>query len=320
MQIKRGKLEYYKDKILEYYYSGLTALDISKKIPYHNSTISKFLRGKGLKTLPSRVPPKVIQEIRDYYLEGNTIKATAQKYCVTEGFVNFHLKQMGVTRRRGKMPIVNEEYFSSIDTEKKAYFLGFMFADGYIKKTHSYLVQLMLREEDGYIIKEFKKELKTDREVKIYKRVERDGRERRLASLRVSSPVLYNDLLSLGMRENPLENHRPVPVLPENLLPHFVRGYFDGNGSVFLSLHKKSGTISLGSNFTGDKGFLGELNMLLKPITNSSGKVFDRGNFGSIHFAQRQTINLYHYMYEGATICLLRKKEKFENFLRERED
>ena len=96
-----------------------------------------------------------------------------------------------------------------------------------------------------------------------------------------------------------------------------MRGDFDGNGSVYLSHNKKEGTISLGSNFAGDKGFLGELNILLKPITNSNSKVFDRGNFGSIHFSQKQTINLYHYMYEGATVYLLRKKEKFEKFLRE---
>ena len=82
MQIKKKKLEDYKDKILEYYNMGLTALDISKKIPYHNSTISKFLKKEGLRTLPSRTPPKKLVEIRDYYLQGNTIKAPIMQNAV----------------------------------------------------------------------------------------------------------------------------------------------------------------------------------------------------------------------------------------------
>lgn len=80
----------------------------------------------------------------------------------TESWINIQLRKAGVTRPRGTQPKLNSRYFAQIDGEKKAYFLGLLYADGHIDHTVSkrnFTISINLNEEDGYLIEQFAEEI-----------------------------------------------------------------------------------------------------------------------------------------------------------------
>src|SRR3989338_1438287 len=53
---------------------------------------------------------------------------------------------------------------------------------------------------------------------------------------------MYNDLYNLGMRQNKTKS-LAVPKVPNKYFNHFVRGYFDGDGNVWVGyVHKERKT------------------------------------------------------------------------------
>ena len=105
------------------------------------------------------------------------------------------------------------------------------------------------------------------------------------------------------------------------MIRHFIRGYFDGDGSVFISneKHWRNGTITkvIHYRFIGTKDFLNEVNNQIGLSGNiSCGK--NTGKASELCFKRKKKlIPFYKYLYENATIWLPRKREIFENYILE---
>lgn len=113
---------------------------------------------------------------------------------------------------------------------------------------------------------------------------------RHTACLSLHSRQMYYDLLAQGMTEQKVQNLNHLPKLSDDLMKPFLRGYFDGDGSVFESVSKLTGKKNIGVNFCGTYGFLEELNIFLNKYIISKDKKrvrhpFDRGNYASLHLA-----------------------------------
>lgn len=310
-------------KIIELYNQGKLSIDIAKSINRNVSSVCRYIKKQGL-PLQNRAGCSIAEqkEIISDYLQGLTIRELNEKYPKYScSWINLLLRRAKVTRRNGKMPKLNCHYFENIDTEQKAYFLGLLYSDGHIDHTkngHHFLIAISLIEEDGYIIEEFAKEIQTNLTVKHYTFTEKE-RVRCMASLVLGSKEMYLDLCTHGMVENKIKNLKHMPVLDEKLIHHFIRGYFDGNGSIFVFHRSKNGTINLGANFCGPYEFLDELNQKLNSVVKAQSKgrkPFNRGNYASLHFGTNNTCSqLFKYMYKDAHIYLKRKYNKFSNFL-----
>ena len=111
---------------------------------------------------------------------------------------------------------------SVIDNEDKAYFLGWMFSDGNIFKNR---LALKLKKDDEYIIKEMFNKFSNGYSISINKMGFSKG-------MIVSSDQMTNDLKKLGCVEQKSKVGFNVPDIPKELFRHFVRGYFDGDGSI----------------------------------------------------------------------------------------
>lgn len=313
----------YEQKISELYNQGYTALDMSKELPFCASTLSRYIKKHGWERSPNiRCPVALREQIVEDYKNGDTIEELAKKYPqFTEGWINWLLRKREVTRPNGCQATLNCDYFEDIDTEAKAYFLGLIFADGSISKKgvrsyHNTSLHLSQVFENKYLLEELTKELGSDLPVKVHVRKKNGRADQKMARVDFHSEKLCDDLLKLGMSVNRQEQDIRMPALNPDLMPHFIRGYFDGNGSVFLTKNKE-GKIGIASNFVGAKSFLSEilgiLDPYLKKTHNLRMHVFDRGCFGSIHFSLTNTRNLYRYMYKSnPKFYLKRKKEKFE--------
>ena len=117
---------------------------------------------------------------------------------------------------------IDDEFFKSIDSEEKAYFLGLLAADGCVSKDRN-RITLTLHEQDVKVLQRFAKLINTS--VKTY------PNNATMRTVVFTSKQIKQNLIELGV--TPLKAKTLcMPNIPKEFLIHFVRGYFDGDGSV----------------------------------------------------------------------------------------
>lgn len=131
---------------------------------------------------------------------------------------------------------LNKTYFDFIDSIDKAYFLGLIYADGSNKINKKTFV-LALQEEDKYILETFKIYLGYNNTLKKDKL--KSERHKIIFRLVVFSKYFCNSLLKQGVFQNKtfILNE---PNIDEKFYFHFLRGYFDGDGSLVTTVNKKN--------------------------------------------------------------------------------
>lgn len=217
---------------------------------------------------------------------------------------------------------LNENYFEKLDSKDKAYFLGFIYADGFITKRSvgQSILGLTLAEIEP--IDKFKKYIQTDKPVGFYKKTNSYSENSYEYKLALISDKLVSDIEKLGVVERKTLI-LTFPNIPEELIPHFIRGYFDGDGSVFLHKDPRNNNEYLGINICGTKEFLTTLSKYI-PFLEEGQCIYKEKrretNCWNLKLASNiRSLELYHYLYKNCgDLYLSRKKEKFEKFIKDR--
>lgn len=223
----------------------------------------------------------------------------------------YNLLKLNNVERKNKVVRYNfdEDYFESIDTEDKAYFLGFIVADGCISdKTNT--IKIIQKEID--ILYEFKKYINSDGGIFTSK-------NKNISSFSVSSAKTKNDLEKLGIHSNKTMVVK-YPGIPDNLQNHFMRGVFDGDGCITLRTDKRDnqqrGQVNICS---GSYDFIKDYYDKLVLFANLSGRNKIRCPKGTYHVVDwgglSDVENIYNFLYKDSTIYLKRKKETFEKVI-----
>lgn len=123
--------------------------------------------------------------------------------------------------------ILNENYFEDIDSQDKAYFLGFIGADGCLYKpgdkyTKQKILRISIHEDDIRILYVLKDYLQTDKPI---------TKNKNLVALEISSDKIFNDIENLGLSVRKTYKNT-IANVPEQFMPALIRGYFDGDGSI----------------------------------------------------------------------------------------
>ena len=228
----------------------------------------------------------------------------AMLYGVSDATMRTYLKNNNVDLKGHKVgKNSSNNYFETIDTVDKAYFLGLIVADGSIMdygKNKGYekkVLALELTESDEYIIKKFMEYSNIN--TKIY-------HNNSTRSIKVNSSKLYDDLINLKVYPNKSHIGTSFPNIPKELYSHFIRGYFDGDG-----IANKHGYI----------GFCGSLDLLtnIKDILISELHInnvkisYNKSN--GIYYVQwsakENCKTLFNYLYQDKNdLYLVRKYEK----------
>ena len=194
---------------------------------------------------------------------------------------------------------IKQDYFK-IWSRNMAYMLGFWFADGCIY--NGKIFDITTHVKDKYIIKKFAKEL--EYEGPIYDYVDRQA-----VRLNFSCIVVYSDLIKLGGTEKKSLTCK-FPNIPEEYLSDFIRGYFDGDGSVY---DVKGQRINC-SFCCGSFEFLQKLWNILKQKTGVTGGSYYAPD-SCLKFGKQDSEKIAKYMYKNnPELFLLRKKAKFEKY------
>jgi len=211
---------------------------------------------------------------------------------------------------------VNKDFFKTWSPEM-AYVLGFFAADGYItiNKRGGHFFSFQIKERD--ILVKFRKLLGSEH--KIAERNQKLGRTYRL---QIGSKEICEDLAKLGLGEQ--KTFRLViPKMPNICLPHFIRGYFDGDGNVWTGLvHKERKTMTqvISSGFTSGCGsFLSGLRLALNSLGLGDGTMYKGANYYRLTYSINDSLRLYNVMYScypNGDLFLSRKRKVFEKFIK----
>lgn len=220
------------------------------------------------------------------------------------------------------MPIykkVNKDFFKKWSPET-AYVLGFFAADGSIdvneRGSHYFSIQIC----DKKLLESIKKALGSNHKIS-----KRDGKrnEQDKYRLQIGSVEMCNDLRKLGLFEEKTKN-MAVPIVPKRFIGHFVRGYFDGDGNVWVgNIHKKRKTqsVAIQTAFTScSKRFLMQLRDRLQ-YYGCKGSMTCQKTYYRLSYSVLDSIILWNLMYKGShtTLFLMRKKKVFDKFIRARD-
>ena len=202
-----------------------------------------------------------------------------------------------------------------------AYVLGFFTADGNMIKNKRGAHFISIEITDLEILEKMKQSIGSNHKISIrkHKLPEKDSYR-----LQIGSKVIFNTLLKLGLM--PAKSKIvDLPIIPKEYFSDFVRGYFDGDGSVVIADYirkdrnnKKSKTIL--SGFTsGSPEFLRNMHRELKKIAGIAGGTFNFSSNGyRLYFSVKDSLKLYNFMYGKINndLLLARKKSKFEEYFK----
>lgn len=237
------------------------------------------------------------------------IRELSKKYNLDRGKLSGWLLAKGFLNenRRAKKSF-NVNYFDSIDTEEKAYWLGFLFADGAITKSNkSYSIELSLKIDDFMHVENFAKCVN-----KEYVNNNSTYRSRCI----LGSKHMFNTLVSYGCTtKKSLTLKFPDKNIfkDESLIKHFIRGYVDGDGC--LSYGNKQHTTSCVS-MLGTKNFLDGIQK-----EYGSNKNYTKNNKSQditlvLAYNCKQGFEFAKWLYQDATIYLDRKYKRFLDYCR----
>lgn len=292
-------------------YRSMKTVDIAKELNVQYSTVKSFADryklDKGCKDVFFTLEEE--KYIDDNYLNKSSMEIAEDLNCTVRD-VNIYLGYKGLIFNTNKYQI-DENYFEKIDSKNKAYWLGFLYADGCVLVKNkngktSYVLEVSLSIADMNHLEKLKMSLKSNSPIKT--KIIKDKYE--ACRITICNKKICEDLIKLGCTPKksltltfPNENQ-----LPKEFIPHFVRGYFDGDGCIY----------------NGDNGisisFVGTMNLL----TNIQEIMFNKfgltkvkiSNKGKAYQCQWRGIGnaktWFDYLYNYKDIIFLQRK--FDKF------
>jgi len=232
-----------------------------------------------------------------------------QKYKIQRHLIIKLLKNAKIAIRPNNIECqtlnINETYFDVIDSERKAYFLGLMYADGCVTKIGQVAISLV--ETDREILEEFIKDLCPSYNLREFK--PKNGN----ACVRFSfrRKRLAESLIRAGCIPNKSYKLKKLPNINDNLMFHFLRGYFDGDGCVYFHSQTKNPNISV----VGTKPFIKKIILFLQKFDMKCGlyKTGSKTTFEMKMGAKKSVDKFYNKIYDESSVFLKRKKEKFKS-------
>ena len=242
------------------------------------------------------------------FSKGADIKDVMKKYNVSYASIYNAIKRYKIDYEYtfGRTIFFNQNYFDNITEEHQAYWLGFIYADGTIVRTDENVsahnrLQIGLSIKDEEHLKLFAKYINYPIDKLIYYTPPNSYTSSSMCYIQCNSLKITSDLIKVGCIPNKT-THSFMPKIPQNLIKHFIRGYFDGDGS-----------ISRNFSITSEGNILHQMqNILMKECDLNKTKIPFRKNSYTLSYGGRQQLTrIYHYLYDDSTVYLQRKYDKF---------
>ena len=274
----------------------------------------------------------------DLLAEGYNVKYACEKTRLKPKSVH------ALYKKYNKYPInkfskykIKGDYFDNIDTEEKAYFLGFLIADGcvmietiknnrFVEGGKGYKLAFGIQDEDGFLMDIFSKELGFEKAKKntnnqegvIFRKLQRRFRFNNKHLVE----TLINKYKIIPRKTLDTAFEFPLEYIPKHLIRHFVRGFFDGDGCVTFTDKGKIFYFNFSFIFTSlifakQIGEIFENTFQMTPVyIDVKGKTVDSIalRFRTNRKRLEKMKEVFHWFYKDSVVYLERKKVKFEKY------
>lgn len=309
---KEQKYEY----IVNDYNNKMSIKEISKKYNISESSIRLILRKYNIvKYTKNKCRKDISEEDRQYIIDNYYSKKAidlAKELNIPKGTITKIWFDNIKDKKKPKQYIcLNEQYFKTIDSPEKAYWLGWIMSDGCIYKRngHEGLLSLSIQKQDGYILQYFLNELQCNNPINIINNV---------ANISIVNETIFQDLINIGVSEQKTwKNAIDLSNIDKNFYLDYTFGFFDGDGSIF----GKNTPSSFGFSLCGNVYNMQQITDILKSnYIECTLKKDNREKYSNDFYTIR--INSIKYLYVFAKLytsvsyqTLKRKKDKFLSFI-----
>ena len=304
---------FYKNAVLRKSYK-----ELSKKYNLHPSTICKkmeaFKKDFGMNEEEKYCLQTYLryfhgEEIKEKYLSGiSTTKLAKQFWTTDDHLIACVLRDLNVEiRSSGYVSKTDQTLFKEIKNEIEAYSLGLITSDGNIDKNGT--IRIFLTESDKYILEEINRRLLNGSgNLSIDKK--KNGRP--VARLGFCGKTICQNLAQYGVIPNKSEFLTNIYILPEELMHHYIRGLFDGDGVT----SKNRESIRIGFCAKRKEFVESYQSFLCQKLFMRKNKIFNTGGCFQCSWGAKTDIEkFYNYIYKDATIFLGRKRNKIYTYL-----
>lgn len=189
-----------------------------------------------------------IEDILNKYQDNWSQQKIANFYNVSRPVIKRILETQDkgiIIRDRTSKYQYQQDIFEIINTTEKAYWLGFLAADGCnYQREHNASIIININEKDIEHLNKFKQFCKTDAEIKSYIGYEGFSKSTPMCKITLNSKKISNDLIDKGILPNKSLILQPPKISKEFYKP-FILGYFDGDGSIFKASQYNNYSISI---------------------------------------------------------------------------
>lgn len=222
------------------------------------------------------------------------------KYKIDRGRFAKYLSQQGIVIvNRQNVQAINCDYFQTIDSEEKAYWLGFLFADGYVSYKTNH-IELSLQINDLNHLRKFAKA------INFTNKIIQDNFRCRIC---FACKKMKIDLINKGCLPRKSLTLNPPKDVPFNLLKHFIRGYFDGDGCICCSKKPHIMSVSVLGTYNFLEFYRSFLYLAHRTLTPNKGSE----NTFVLKISGETARRFVIYLYCNSTIHLDRKYLKYLN-------
>lgn len=319
-----------KKKIIEQYQSGLGSDTIAKQFDIHPNTVLKILKVANINRRP--IIRKKIQiddefKIIEMYQQGMSAPEISKQFNVAHTLILRYLEKNNIDRRSAeechRIYPINEKFFDIIDTQEKAYLLGFLYADGNNAINSNY-IRIDLSRKDRDILEKISKLIyieTPEQHIKDYERKkEYKGQEKIIygSYFNINSKYICNKLYELGCEnKKSLTIKFPEWLIDTELQRHFIRGYYDGDGGVSLTDIKTRGA---NTKIVSTLEFCESMKNIIEAQTEINfgepyNDVKDKNVYSIRLSGNRQIVHLLNWLYKDSIIHLDRKYDLYLELL-----
>lgn len=302
---------------------GNSFSDIAKMYHVSKTTISRIAKKYNIPIKPKKLTQEEKQYIGTQYHNLNiSVKELAEQFDVSWQYITAIMEKYGenIGKRRGNRRYKKDDnYFNTIDSEEKAYWLGFLYADGCIYKSKrkkcSPCVTISLHRQDSKHLEKFLNCINSNLPISYFSQC---------ASIQIYSTKMVEDLEKLGCTERKTYI-LTMPDIPEKYIRHFIRGYFDGDGSISHNINPKRlskvriSLVGFNNFLVGIEKVLQKNNLFYIKHKISSNKVTNKVDinnyFCSINFYSKQDKQKFlDFLYKNSHIYLDRKYQLYQQY------
>lgn len=287
-------------KIINLYlnHPELSNKDIAKQFNISVGTVARIAR---INCLPrrkgnsgTRLTLEQEQTIRDKYEKGFSLFQLQKDYNISYNKIKNIIKSCSVVSAAKRLnPTLKEDYFEKIDSNEKAYWLGWLVSDGSITNQpdkSKFQLELTIKAEDENILHLFENDLG------VQNRVYTSNKKYKRFSL--GSKKIVTDLEKLGITQNKTFSVK-VPAFNEQYNAAFIRGLFDGDGG-FTHYQRTSGQSCNELSFCGNEYII---SWVLKTLTQAlpalkQNSITKEGSIKRVRWSSKKDIILIRdYLY-----------------------